>query len=152
MKAFKSLYDEQNLQKAQKKKLSKKLNPSENTTDEIVSSSTTAASTESLQDLKFKRDEIMKHFIVGTNAVTSNLQSCIKTKHWTGLECIFVCKEDVEPSILYQHVPTMAHLASRGQIRICALSKSMEVAVSKAFGIKRVALFGIHVSLRYKCG
>ncbi|KAG4303542.1 hypothetical protein PCANB_000197 [Pneumocystis canis] len=72
------------------------------------------------------------------------------------LKVIFVCREDIHSSILYSHIPILCSIVneaiskiemsnneSQSGIRLITLPKGSEQKLSKAAGLKRLAVMGI---------
>ncbi|KAJ3416399.1 RNase P and RNase MRP subunit [Chytridiales sp. JEL 0842] len=95
---------------------------------------------------------LSKGVVVGVNDVASVLESMIarkskqtptqpKTPPKEAL-VVFVCTEDVQPSHLYSHLPSLTYLAG-DQVRLCPLPKGAEAAVSNALSYKRVIALAV---------
>ena len=64
---------------------------------------------------------------------------------------IFVCRQDVDPAILVDHLPHLVASCNSAQasnhVKLVPLPKGSELVLAQTLGIRRVAVLGIDVSL-----
>lgn len=110
-----------------------------------------------------REPSILKHLTVGINEVTKRLEAQASSARRIQigsssnktpsdiplLSVVFVCRADVDPPLLVDHLP---HLVAAGNsspaacaVKIVPLPKGAESALSKALGLRRAAVIAIDV-------
>ncbi|KAK0208767.1 hypothetical protein DFS33DRAFT_1413965 [Desarmillaria ectypa] len=105
---------------------------------------------------------ISKHLVVGINAVTKRLECQIQAARHTvvisspcstekssepsqSLKYIFVCRSDVDPPILIDHIPHLVasfnNCKPSEPIKLIPLPKGAEVTLAECLNIRRIAVF-----------
>ncbi|KAH8835510.1 hypothetical protein DL96DRAFT_1702488 [Flagelloscypha sp. PMI_526] len=108
------------------------------------------------QEDPIETPENLKHISFGINQTTKHLESMIKQCREPqtiletpppALRIIFVCRQDVNPPILIDHIPhSVAAFNSSGSlnpVKLVTLPKNAEVSLAEAVGLRRVAVVGI---------
>ncbi|KAF5385237.1 hypothetical protein D9615_001283 [Tricholomella constricta] len=116
----------------------------------------------SLEEVSFERPIILQHLVIGINEVTKQLESQIRTKrltvisttsdpiqalHSCSLQVILVCRADINPPILIDHLPHLVaaynSLQPQSPIKLVPLPVGAELLLSRAVGLRRAAVMGI---------
>ncbi|KAK0465585.1 uncharacterized protein EV420DRAFT_1515033 [Desarmillaria tabescens] len=105
---------------------------------------------------------VLKHLVVGINAVTKRLECQIQAARHTvvisssgstkkspelprPLKYIFVCRTDVDPPILIDHIPHLVASFNSCKpsepIKLIPLPKGAEVTLAECLNIRRIAVF-----------
>jgi len=116
---------------------------------------------------------ILRHITVGINEVTKRLESQIESARRTMmvpdavsvgssksrpvLKIIFVCRADIDPPLLIEHLPHLVAAFNSSQlssqtsesIKIVPLPNGAEFALAEAMGLRRVAVMAIDVCLLF---
>lgn len=110
----------------------------------------------------------LQHLILGINEVTRRLEAQISSYRRTvtvsdetatlseplsqsAIKVIFVCRADINPSILVDHIPHLVaacNAASRKTpnfIKLVPLPKGAEFTLAQALGLRRVAVMAVDV-------
>lgn len=103
------------------------------------------------------------HFIHGINAVTRRLESdirCLSTHHISTetltketrelapLKFIFVCRADVNPSLIVDHLPHLVaayNSRKRTPVLLVPLPEGAEKAIADILGVRRAAVLAVDV-------
>lgn len=111
---------------------------------------------------------ILQHLIFGVNEVTRRLEAQIKSyRHiitvsdetatlsepfsQSPIKVIFVCRADINPSILIDHIPHLvaacnaASKRSLNFVKLVPLPKGAETTLAQAVGLRRVAVMAVDV-------
>ncbi|KAF8167617.1 hypothetical protein B0H34DRAFT_682528 [Crassisporium funariophilum] len=108
---------------------------------------------------------ILRHVICGINEVTKRLETQAHnsrrpttvvlpeqleiTELPQPLKYVFICRADVDPAALIEHLPHLVASCNSGHtkdyIKLVALPKGSELVLAQALGIRRVAVLGIDV-------
>ena len=112
---------------------------------------------------------VLGHIVYGINAVTKRLEiqsrnarrplvfsskeSITMKEPILPLKYLFVCRADVDPPLLVDHLPHLVAACNSGgtrnTLKIVPLPKGAELAVAQKLGIRRVTTLGVDVSLHY---
>lgn len=117
------------------------------------------------KDDSMKSPSILRHIVYGINAVTKRLElqshrlrrptivfpiPSVKTQSARPFKYIFVCRQDVDPAILVDHLPHLVASCNSTQasnhVKLVPLPKGSELVLAETLGIRRVAVLGIDVS------
>ncbi|GLB35887.1 putative RNase P subunit Pop3 [Lyophyllum shimeji] len=109
-----------------------------------------------------ERPVISEHLVIGINEVTKRLESQIRRSRITlvttsenppqgpppsPLQLILVCRGDINPSILIDHLPHLVaaynSLKPQALLRLVPLPRGAESSLSQALGLRRAAVLGI---------
>lgn len=111
----------------------------------------------------------LRHLIYGINAVTKRLEDqSLRPPHMNvltlpetsitppkPLKYIFVCRADVDPPLLIEHLPHLvaAYNSARPSqyAKLVPLPQGSESLLAQILGIRRVTVLGIDVSSRHIC-
>jgi ribonuclease P/MRP protein subunit POP3 len=118
------------------------------------------------QDDAIKSPSILRHIVYGINAVTKRLElqshslrcpttviptSTVEIQSSRPFKYIFVCRQDVDPAILVDHLPHLVASCNSAQasndVKLVPLPKGSELVLAQTLGIRRVTVLGIDVSL-----
>lgn len=107
---------------------------------------------------------ILEHLVVGINQVTKRLETQIRDKRITiltavdgsnmgliqpPLQVIFVCRADIDPPLLIDHLPHLVaaynSVQTTNTLKIVSLPKGAESALAQAVGLRRAGVIGIDV-------
>ncbi|KAF9567015.1 hypothetical protein CPC08DRAFT_681855 [Agrocybe pediades] len=102
---------------------------------------------------------LLQHGVYGINQVTRRLESqgqdlrrpiiasTTSKDELAHLRCVFICREDLDPKILVDHIPPLvaAYNSRKPQecVRLITLPRGSELALAKVLGVRRVAVFAI---------
>ncbi|KAG5647770.1 hypothetical protein DXG03_008493 [Asterophora parasitica] len=111
-----------------------------------------------------ERPIILRHLVIGINEVTKRLESQIRDKRRTvisttsdsnpdrssrPLQVVLVCRADVNPPILIDHLPHLVaaynSLKPQISIKLVSLPAGSELSISRAVGLRRAAVLGVDV-------
>lgn len=112
---------------------------------------------------------VLGHIVCGINAVTKRLevqsrnarrslvfssdQSITMKEPILPLKYLFVCRADVDPPLLVDHLPHLVAACNSGgtqnTLKIVPLPKGAELALAQKLGIRRVTTLGVDVSLHH---
>ena len=117
------------------------------------------------QDDAIKSPSILRHIVYGINAVTKRLElqshnlrrpttviptPTVEIQPSRPFKYIFVCRQDVDPTILVDHLPHLVASCNSAQtsnhVKLVPLPKGSELVLAQTLGIRRVAVLGIDVS------
>lgn len=117
-------------------------------------------------DDAIKCPSILRHIVYGINAVTKRLElhshslrrpttviptPTVEIQSNRPFKYIFVCRQDVDPAILVDHLPHLVASCNSAQasnhVKLVPLPKGSELVLAQALGIRRVTVLGIDVSL-----
>lgn len=117
------------------------------------------------QDDDFKSPSILRHIVYGINAVTKRLElqshslrrptivvptPTVDIQSSRPFKYIFVCRQDVDPTILVDHLPHLVASCNSAQasnhVKLVPLPKGSELVLAQTLGIRRVTVLGIDVS------
>jgi len=109
---------------------------------------------------------LLQHLVFGINAVTKRLENQAQQARRPviasipeapledskpPLQYIFVCRADVDPPLLIDHLPHIvaAYNSSRPKehIKLVPLPKGSELSLARTLGIRRVTVLGVDVSV-----
>lgn len=114
---------------------------------------------------------ILPHLAIGINQVTKRLEaqarllrqaafstsdsSTTVTATHRPLRVVFVCREDIDPPMLVAHIPTLiasynsasSARSTESLVKLVPLAKGAEFTLAAAFGLRRVAVMALDVSL-----
>ncbi|KAJ3800175.1 hypothetical protein GGU11DRAFT_774177 [Lentinula aff. detonsa] len=103
---------------------------------------------------------ILAHLTTGINQVTKRLEVLVRTRrggivdkdtHPIGIRIVLVCRADVNPPMLIDHVPHLVAAYNSTKppdpILLVSLPQGAELTLSEVMGIRRVAIMAINVSL-----
>jgi ribonuclease P/MRP protein subunit POP3 len=112
----------------------------------------------------FESPTLFRHLIYGINEVTKRLENQThavrrpviavlpeqpEKDSLPALQSIFVCRSDMNPSLVIDHLPHLvaAYNSTRppSSVSLVPLPKGAELSLAQALGIRRVAVFGIDV-------
>jgi ribonuclease P/MRP protein subunit POP3 len=110
----------------------------------------------------------LSHLLIGLNAVTKRLDAQIRSlrktvslnpdptsESVTPIKVIVVCRADVDPQILIDHLPheVAAFNSSKPDdpIKLIPLPKGAEATLAKAVGLRRVAVIAMDVRVKFSC-
>ena len=117
------------------------------------------------QDDAIKSPSILRHIVYGINAVTKRLElqshnlrrptiviptPTAEIQSSRPFKYIFVCRQDVDPTILVDHLPHLVASCNSAQasnhLKLVPLPKGSELVLAQTLGIRRVTVLGIDVS------
>lgn len=117
-----------------------------------------------------ERPSILEHIVVGINEVTRRLEAQIRDQRLSinistmekpkstppsTLKTILVCRGDVDPPLLIDHLPHLVAAYNSSQptnvVKLIPLPKGAEVALAQATGLRRAAVFAIDVCIETTC-
>jgi ribonuclease P/MRP protein subunit POP3 len=116
------------------------------------------------QDDAIKSPSILRHIVYGINAVTKRLElqshslrrptviptPTVEIQSSPPFKYIFVCRQDVDPAILVDHLPHLVASCNSAQasnyVKLVPLPKGSELVLAQTLGIRRVTVLGIDVS------
>ena len=116
------------------------------------------------QDDAIKPPSILRHIVYGINAVTKRLELQshrlrrpttvipipVEIQSSRPFKYIFVCRQDVNPAILIDHLPHLVASCNSAQainhVKLVPLPKGSELVLAQTLGIRRVTVLGIDVS------
>ena len=117
------------------------------------------------QDDVIEPPSILRHIVYGINAVTKRLElqshslrrptiviptPTVETQSSRPFKYIFVCRQDVDPAILVDHLPHLVASCNSAQasnhVKLVPLPKGSELVLAQTLGIRRVTVLGIDVS------
>jgi ribonuclease P/MRP protein subunit POP3 len=126
-------------------------------------------SVHSQEDVVSEPPALFRHLVYGINEVTRHLENQIQAVRrpvvamlpeqpakdsFPTLGTIFVCRSDVNPPLPLDHLPHLvaAYNSSRPPsfVTLVPLPKGAELSLAQALGVRRVAVFGIEVSVRFR--
>ncbi|KAG1747344.1 hypothetical protein EDB19DRAFT_300045 [Suillus lakei] len=150
------------------------INPSP---DSMVCSKTSADSTPSQSSTVGKLAPSSGYMTIGINEVTRRLESQLKSVRHSvrfttalhgnpilldipSIAAIFVCRADVNPPILLDHIPHLVAacnstrhgsdpLGARQPLKLIVLPKGSESALAQALGLRRAAVIAVHDDAPY---
>ncbi|KAJ3725574.1 hypothetical protein DFJ43DRAFT_1147016 [Lentinula guzmanii] len=144
----------------------KKKRETEAKTNGLENSSTTTAadsgssftSTDMQTDITFPNPPaILAHLTTGINQVTKRLEVLVRTRrggivdkdtHPIGIRIVLVCRADVNPPMLIDHVPHLVAAYNSTKppdpILLVSLPQGAELTLSEVMGIRRVAVMAIN--------
>lgn len=147
--------------------------------DSIVCSKPSACAVDStpLPSLAVSKLALSGHMTIGINEVTRRLESQLKsvrhsvtlttTSHAnpvvpdiSPISAVFVCRADVNPPILLDHIPHLVAgcnstrpgsnpLEARQPLKLIVLPKGSESALAQALGLRRAAVIAVHDDAPY---
>ncbi|KAG5651423.1 hypothetical protein H0H81_008707 [Sphagnurus paluster] len=104
---------------------------------------------------------VLKHLVIGINEVTKRLEMQIRKKRLTvvtltedstqdqtpcALQVILVCRGDIDPPILIDHLPHLVaaynSLQPKPLVHLIPLAAGAELSLSRAIGLRRAAVLG----------
>lgn len=119
-----------------------------------------------VNDVAIKSPSILCHIVYGINAVTKRLElqshnlrrpttvipvPSVETQSSRPFKYLFVCRQDVDPAILIDHLPHLVASCNSAQasdhVKLVPLPKGSELVLAQTLGIRRVTVLGIDVSL-----
>ncbi|KIK70694.1 hypothetical protein GYMLUDRAFT_65907 [Collybiopsis luxurians FD-317 M1] len=100
------------------------------------------------------RPEILAHVVTGINTVTKRLETLVRSRRGgatddslPGLKLVLVCRADVNPPMLIDHLPHLVAAYNSTKppdpILLVPLPKGAELILADIFGLRRVAVIGI---------
>ena len=118
------------------------------------------------QEDAIKPPSILCHIVYGINAVTKKLElqshnlrrptivipttPTVEIQSTRPFKYIFVCRQDVDPAILVDHLPHLVASCNSPQasnhVKLVPLPKGSELVLAQTLGIRRVTVLGIDVS------
>ena len=117
------------------------------------------------QDDAIKSPSVLRHIVYGINAVTKRLElqshslrrpttviptPTVEIQSKRPFKYIFVCRQDVDPAILVDHLPHLVASCNSAQasnyVKLVPLPKGSELVLAQTLGIRRVTVLGIDVS------
>ena len=117
------------------------------------------------QEDAIKPPSILCHIVYGINAVTKRLElqshnlrrpttvistTAVEVQSSRPFKYIFVCRQDVDPAILVDHLPHLVASCNSPQasnhVKLVPLPKGSELVLAQTLGIRRVTVLGIDVS------
>ena len=117
------------------------------------------------QEDAIKPPSILRHIVYGINAVTKRLElqshnlrrptigvptPTVEIQSTRPFKHIFVCRQDVDPAILVDHLPHLVASCNSAQasnhVKLVPLPKGSELVLAQTLGIRRVTVLGIDVS------
>lgn len=123
------------------------------------STSKVGPSTAPMEEEPPQRPAILQHVSIGINEVTKHLEAMNKQRREPQtlqdnpsppLRFIFVCRADVDPPLLIDHMPhsVAAYNSTKppDTLILIPLPKGAASALAGAVGLRRVAVVGVHVS------
>ena len=112
-----------------------------------------------------KSPSILRHIVYGINAVTKRLElqshslrrpttiisiPSVETQPSRHFKYLFVCRQDVDPAILIDHLPHLVascnSVQASNHVKLVPLPKGSELVLAQTLGIRRVTVLGIDVS------
>ncbi|KAF8807845.1 hypothetical protein BYT27DRAFT_7223627 [Phlegmacium glaucopus] len=121
---------------------------------------------DNVDDMAAKSPSILRHIVYGINAVTKRLElqshslrrpttvipiPSVETQPSRPFKYLFVCRQDVDPSILIDHLPHLVASCNSAQasnhMKLVPLPKGSELVLAQTLGIRRVTVLGIDVDL-----
>ena len=108
---------------------------------------------------------ITRHIVYGINDVTRRLEEQVDAARLptvfttatstdslpSPLEYIFVCRADVDPPLLINHIPHLVaafnSVGTKRSIKLIPLPKGSETSLAKALGVRRAAVLALDVSV-----
>ncbi|PPQ67363.1 hypothetical protein CVT24_011546 [Panaeolus cyanescens] len=111
---------------------------------------------------KGPQPDLTSHFIIGINSVTRRLESDLRrlrvhqipeaTKDPTSpLKCIFVCRADVNPSLIIDHLPHLVaayNSRQKNPVLLVPLPEGAEQAIAQTLGVRRAAVLALNSEYR----
>ena len=116
------------------------------------------------EDDAIKPPSILRHIVYGINAVTKRLEHQsdrlrrpttvipipVEIQSSRPFKYIFVCRQDVDPAILVDHLPHLVascnSVQTSNHVKLVPLPKGSELVLAQTLGIRRVTVLGIDVS------
>ena len=118
-----------------------------------------------VEDTTVKPPSILRHIVYGINAVTKRLElqshslrrpttiipiPSVETQSSLPFKYLFVCRQDVDPTILVDHLPYLVascnSIQGSNHVKLVPLPKGSEIVLAQTLGIRRVTVLGIDVS------
>jgi ribonuclease P/MRP protein subunit POP3 len=116
-------------------------------------------------EMTTKSPSILRYIVYGINAVTKRLElqskslhrpttvisiPAVETQTSRPFKYVFVCRQDVDPAILVDHLPHLVascnSAQASNQVKLVPLPKGSELVLAQTLGIRRVTVLGIDVS------
>jgi len=110
---------------------------------------------------EMKTPILLQHLVYGINQVTRRLESQTegvrrpiivtnaKKDAVVPLRCVLVCRDDIDPKILVDHIPHLvaAYNSTKPNqyVTLITLPKGSEIVIAQVLGVRRVATLGIDV-------
>lgn len=118
-----------------------------------------------VEDTTVKPPSILRHIVYGINAITKRLElqshnlrrpttiipiPSVETQSSSPFKYLFVCRQDVDPTILVDHLPYLVascnSIQGSNHVKLVPLPKGSEFVLAQTLGIRRVTVLGIDVS------